>query len=160
MISLGIALGVGALVFASLAPETPLQAEADRTVTAADTVVSGNLLANDAGGTGSLRIVAVIDGAVDKPFSSQAGAQVLIESTGRFRYDPAGAFVSLALGVEAQEHFRYRVSDGAQTSEADLVVAVVGANRPPSAALTLVDRVVTIGELLEPVDAAPDFSDP
>jgi hypothetical protein len=160
MLSLDTALTIGALVLASAAPQAPLQAREDRAAIAADAVATGDLLANDAGGRGPVTVIAIAGGEVDAPFVSPAGAQVLVRSTGAFRYDPAGAFAALALGAEAEERLLYRVSDGARTAEAELVVTITGVNRPPVPARKLPDQSLTLGAPVAPIDAAADFLDP
>ena len=62
--------------------------------------------------------------------------QVQYNGDGTFRYDPQGAFASLAIGDHATDVFRYTIRDNLGASHtATVTITVVGANESPTVAL-------------------------
>ncbi len=153
-------LTAATITLAAMAHEPP-QAIDDEVGTAADRVVAGDVLSNDGGWAGGLRVVAVDGGAVGAPFLTPAGARLRVDADGAFLYDPIDAFAALPLGEVAVERIGYAVRDdrGGEATAA-LVVSVTGANAPPIVVGSLPDQRYTLGAPISPVDASVVFSDP
>ncbi len=116
-------------------PNSPPTAEDDAFSGDEESVISGNLLANNGSGVDSdpdgdpLTIVAVEgdSGTIGTAKTLASGATVTVNADGTFDYDPNGAFAGLTTGVTAVDSFTYAVSDiSANTDTATVTVTLNG----------------------------------
>ncbi|MDQ3332230.1 MAG: Ig-like domain-containing protein, partial [Planctomycetota bacterium] len=115
-------------------------AKDDAVATDENTVLTGNVLADNGFGADSDAdadpiTVAVVNGnagAVGTMITLASGAKLTVNANGSFTYDPSGAFSELALGESAMDTFTYRITDGTNSSNvATVTVTIAGANSPP-----------------------------
>ncbi|RCJ14692.1 hypothetical protein A6S26_11390 [Nostoc sp. ATCC 43529] len=109
-----------------------------------DTVLTGNILANDteADDSDTLTVIAV-NGFANSgyPFVLPSGALLAVYPDGNFEYNPYivpdNQFQSLAAGETATDSFTYTVSDGqGGTSDATVTITVTGVNDAPTGSPT------------------------
>ena len=107
--------------------DSPYAAD-DVAATSDDTSTSGNLLANDSDpDTTDVLSVTSVD-------TSGTQGTVIWSEDGTFTYDPADAFVYLAVGESATDTFGYTASDGhGETDSALVTVTITGAGAAPTA---------------------------
>jgi len=115
-------------------------AQDDAVATDEDTVLVGNLFADNGSGADSDPesdpiTVAAVNGnaaAVGTPITLASGAILTVNADGTFTYDPSDAFDDLTLGESDAETFTYRITDGTFTSGTAIVlVTVSGVNTAP-----------------------------
>ncbi len=120
----------------------PPVAQDDALATNEDTVISGNLTADNGSGPdsdpdGDMLFFYLINrrlGDVDNPTILPSGALLGLNADGRYFYDPNGAFDHLALGETAIDSFNYRLSDGqGGIDTATVTVTIDGVNDAPDA---------------------------
>ncbi|MDZ7750539.1 MAG: Ig-like domain-containing protein [Gammaproteobacteria bacterium] len=151
--------------------DAPVAAD-DAVATDENTVLGGNLLADNGNGAdsdpdvGDTLTISAVDGsgaAVGSPITLASGALLTVNPDGTFAYDPNGQFESLAAGETATDTFGYTVSDGnGATDTATVTLTVTGVNDGPTAqddlATTDEDTVLTTANVLAN-DTDPDASD-
>ncbi len=117
-------------------------AEDDAVATNEDTVVSGNVLADNSNGAdsdaeGDALIVTEVNGnaaGVGTQITLASGALLTLNADGSFDYDPNGQFESLGVGDTATDSFAYTVSDGnGGTDTATATITINGVNDAPIA---------------------------
>ena len=94
-----------------------------------DSPIGGNLLADNGFGLdrapdGDALSVIAVDGAssnVGRTLALASGALIVVNSDGRFVYDPNGAFESLHSGQTGADSFTYTISDGQGHSDTAIV---------------------------------------
>ena len=155
--------------FTIIGVNDPPAAFDDDFATGEDTVVSGDLLADNGFGpdsdvdTGAILGVTEINGAPvfdGQTLALASGALLTIRSDGTFDYDPNGAFEALADGATAFDSFAYTIADefGA-TATASAVFTVTGANDAPTAFdddFATDEDTVVFGDLLTDNGLGPD----
>jgi VCBS repeat-containing protein len=116
-------------------------AQDDAVATDEDTVLMGDLLADNGSGADSdpesdPLTVSAVNGnaaAVGTMITLASGAKLTVNASGTFTYDPFGAFDDLTLGQSAMDTFTYRITDGTFSSgTATVTVTISGVNSPPA----------------------------
>ncbi|MEX2498054.1 MAG: Ig-like domain-containing protein [Wenzhouxiangellaceae bacterium] len=137
-------------------PNHPPVAQDDTVATDEDTVLNGDVLADNGngadsdpeGGTLTVSQVNGSSGDVGSQVTLSSGALLTQNANGTFSYDPNGQFESLGGGDTASDSFTYTVSDGSATDSATVSVTINGVNDPPVAdsrsVTTLEDTAVGI----------------
>ncbi|HEX4984748.1 MAG TPA: Ig-like domain-containing protein [Burkholderiales bacterium] len=103
----------------------------DAAATDEDTVVTGNVLANDSDVEADALVVTSVG-----TFASALGASVTLAADGSYSYDPtaAASLQALGAGETAADSFTYVISDGnGGTASATVAVSVAGLAEPASA---------------------------
>ena len=127
-------------------------AEDDAVTTDEDSVLNGDVLADNGNGADSdaegdaLTVTAVNGsaGAVGTQIVLTSGALLTLNANGTFSYDPNGVFESLAVGTSDTDSFTYTVDDGNGGSEtATVTVTIDGVNDAP--VVTAAPGVVVVG---------------
>ncbi len=120
----------------------PPAAAPDAFATNEDTVVAGDVLADNGAGAdrdpeGDALTVIRVDGsaaAVGRQIALASGALLVLRADGTFLYDPAGRFEALKPGQTAIDGFTYTIDDGhGGTATAAVTVTIAGVNDPPVA---------------------------
>jgi VCBS repeat-containing protein len=118
-------------------------AQDDSDTTDQDTVLNGDVLADNGGGadedadTGATLTITEVNGVagnVGTQITLTSGALLTISAAGTYSYDPNGVFDALPLSSDDQETFTYTVSDGTCTDTATVTVTITGLNECPVAA--------------------------
>jgi Ca2+-binding RTX toxin-like protein len=123
-------------------PNSGPVAQPDAVSTNEDTILAGNVFANNGSGADSdpdgdpLTVTAVdgLPGAVNSPRLLSSGAMLTLNADGSFAYDPNGAFEHLLNQDElaAFDSFTYTVSDGfGGTDTATVTIDIFGVNDAP-----------------------------
>jgi VCBS repeat-containing protein len=124
-------------------------AQNDAVTTNEDTVLNGNVLANNGSGVDSdvdgdtLTITQVLNSAanVGTQITLASGALLTVNADGTFNYNPNGKFEVLKVGETATENFTYTVSDGnGGTDTATVTITINGVNDPPTLAQEIPDQ--------------------
>ncbi|HEX6986694.1 MAG TPA: Ig-like domain-containing protein, partial [Planctomycetaceae bacterium] len=135
-------------------------AKNDAVSTDADTVLNGDLFADNGSGAdsdpdGDPFGVTAVNGnaaAVGQQITLASGALLTVNANGTFTYDPNGRFDALAVGETANEQFTYTITDSQlATSTASVTITISGTNQPPTAgpdSTTTVEDQDVIGALL------------
>lgn len=130
--------------------EHPVVANADSTVTPENSVVHGNVLANDFHQAGALLQVGAVNGSeanVGETITLASGATVQVNSNGNYTYNPNGRFnhltgVTGAANSSARDSFTYTLTNG---TSATVTVTVTGASSPGEHAFGTVGNDVMTG---------------
>ena len=116
----------------------PPVAAADAVSTDEDTVLNGDLFADNGSGvdsdTDSVFAVSAVNGdtgSVGASLTLASGALLQVGSDGTFSYDPNGQFDFLP-GGQRQDSFDYEISDGTSTDNATVTVTITGVNDAPT----------------------------
>lgn len=118
-------------------------AQADSDTTDQDTVLNGDVLADngagadedvDTGATVTVTEVNGVAGKVGNQITLTSGALLTVNANGTFAYDPNGVFDALPLSDDDQDTFIYTVSDGTCTDSATVTITITGLNECPVAA--------------------------
>ena len=119
---------------------TPPVAQDDNVTTDEDTVLNGDVLADNGNGADSdvdgdpLTVTAVDGNAanVGIQITLASGALLTVNSDGTFSYDPNGQFESLGAGETFDDTFDYTIDDGnGGTDSATVTITVTGVNDAP-----------------------------
>lgn len=120
----------------------PPQAQDDAFTTDEDTVLNGDVLADNGNGADSdpdsdpLTVIEVdgVAGDVGTEITLNSGALLTLNSDGSFTYDPNGAFDELQVGdASGEDSFTYTISDGrGGTDSATVTITITPVNDPPA----------------------------
>lgn len=120
----------------------PPQAQDDAFTTDEDTVLNGDVLADNGNGADSdpdsdpLTVTAVngATGDVGTEITLGSGALLTVNADGSFVYDPNGAFDGLQVGDDpGEDGFTYTISDGrGGTDTVTVTITIMPVNTPPS----------------------------
>jgi VCBS repeat-containing protein len=122
-------------------------AQDDVFATDEDTVVNGNVLADNGNGPdddidGDPLTITQVNGStanVGTQIVLASGALLLLNADGSFAYDPNGQFDALGPGESAQDSFTYTISDGQGGSDtATVTLSINGVNDAPVATDSLI----------------------
>jgi VCBS repeat-containing protein len=118
--------GASYVVFGFNPPLTPVD---DAISTDEDTLVSGNVLANDIEPDGEPITVTAVNGNtanVGTEITLASGALLTLNSDGTFDYNPNNRFESLDEEETATDSFSYTVTNGTETDTATVTVTIEG----------------------------------
>ena len=138
----------------------------DAATTDENAAVSGDVLANDsdtAPDSDALTVSEVNGDAalVGEPVDGSAGGTFTVNADGTWTFDPGTDFESLADGESRATSITYEVSDGEGGYDtATLTVTVSGSNDGPIIAPPAVQRDLTDGETITPIDVSTAISNP
>ena len=126
---------------------TPPIARDDAFATAADTILVGEVFADNGNGPdfdpdlGDTIAVSAINGGADVgvEVTLPSGATVVVGADGSFTYDPDGAFEDLAAGASVADQFQYTITDGEAHASATVTISVTGAGEVDGGRLLIVD---------------------
>ncbi|MDJ0852853.1 MAG: Ig-like domain-containing protein [Myxococcota bacterium] len=130
---------VSAPIFVQFSTNSPPDAVDDSVATTEDTVLAGDVLADNGNGPDSdpdvgdtLTITAVngVTGDVGQQVTLGSGALLTLNSDGTFSYDPNGAFDGLGDGQTDTDTFDYTLSDGLALDTATVTVTISGLGFP------------------------------
>ena len=150
-------------------PPQPPRAEDDEFIVDEDTLLSGDLFADNGNGVDidvdgdPFDLIALNGDAmqVGVPVTLASGATVTVQSDGLFDYDPLGAFDDLADGELGQDQFTYTIGNGlGETSTATVDLTIIGVNDAPFAfddALSLSEDDTLSNDVLSDNGNGADF---
>jgi hypothetical protein len=142
---------------------TPPVAQDDAGTTDEQTAVTLDVLANDSDPDGDPLRVGQIEGTDVGPGDTvplPSGAAVRLNTDGSLRYDPNGAFDGLVANSQAQDVFRYTVTDGLEGFDEALVrMTATGLNDParlvPQKAFDPFEYIASYPDLIAAFGADP-----
>ena len=105
-----------------------------------DTLVAGNVTADNGGGADTDPddpiTVTEVNGLpfiAGTPAALPSGASLVMNADGTFSYDPSGQFENLSLGQSGADSFSYTIDDGQASSTATVFLTIAGRNDQPLA---------------------------
>ncbi|WP_038033329.1 Ig-like domain-containing protein [Thermopetrobacter sp. TC1] len=145
--------------------QAPVAAD-DAASTDENAAVTGNVLTNDTDGAPDADALMVSEVAgspahVGEPVAGSGGGTFVIEADGSWTFEPGMDFDALAEGESRTTSITYEVSDGQGGFDtATLTVTVTGSNDGLIIAPPAVQRTVTDGETITPIDVSQAISNP
>ncbi len=123
------------------AMNTPPVAQDDNVMTDEDTLLMGDVLADNGNGADSdadmdMLMVTEVNGSmanIGMQVMLGSGALLTLNANGTFDYDPNGQFEMLMAGGSAMDSFMYTLSDGTDTDMATVTVTINGVDDAPTA---------------------------